>query len=250
MRWALVATAIASPIISAEELSPAIELPKGHTGDSLLTRWKEPHYPSSAIKSGITGEVVVEFDVNMNGRLSNTKIVQAQPEGVFDEEVRSTLSEWTVIPYMATRCYTDFPRSRVHVSFRLANGLPTVSAGQPKPLTDPIAVSKAKKAIESPQKSDGEKPRLPLLKWKRTSEPRYPKFLQSREPMYGDVAAKITIAPDGKPENVEILFSSPHPAFGEAAKHELMSWEAETTTGEPLNERRTLCQPLRFRPAK
>lgn len=246
---AVTAIVAISSMAGAAELSPPILLPESHTRDSLLISWKEPDYPAAAASVGVTGAVVVEFDVDINGRLSNTKIVRSQPQGVFDEAVQDTLSAWIVVPYRATSCFPNFPRSRVHVNFQLVDGKPTVTAGQPEPLTDPAGSQIAKAGAASLQNTGPPKAKSPRVTWKRKTQPRYPQFHKIQERIHGDVVARATIAPDGKPEKIQIVFSSPHPAFGESVKESMMSWEAGTVTGEPMQRRAVICQRIQFRPS-
>ena len=45
----------------------------------------EPNYPRRALRRGIEGYVVVEFTVNKRGRVEDPRVVEADPEGVFNQ---------------------------------------------------------------------------------------------------------------------------------------------------------------------
>lgn len=44
----------------------------------------QPNYPQRALRRGIEGYVVVEFTVNKQGRVENPRVVEADPDGVFN----------------------------------------------------------------------------------------------------------------------------------------------------------------------
>jgi len=55
-----------------------------------------PVYPREAIRSGIEkGEVVAQLFIDDKGLVTDVKIVEADPPGVFDNEVMQALSQWT-----------------------------------------------------------------------------------------------------------------------------------------------------------
>jgi periplasmic protein TonB len=58
----------------------------------------KPDYPFSAKRRGIEGYVTVQFLVDREGRTRDLKIVAAEPEGVFDQAVRSTVPRWRFKP--------------------------------------------------------------------------------------------------------------------------------------------------------
>lgn len=57
-----------------------------------------PEYPPGAKQAGIEGRVVVRADIDVDGRVSRATIVSAQPPGVFDETVRTSVLSWEFDP--------------------------------------------------------------------------------------------------------------------------------------------------------
>ncbi|TDF35556.1 TonB family protein [Alteromonadaceae bacterium M269] len=53
-----------------------------------------PVYPSEAIEKKLEGFVKLAFDVNSNGLVSNIKVMESSPKGVFDDSARVALSRW------------------------------------------------------------------------------------------------------------------------------------------------------------
>lgn len=57
-----------------------------------------PSPPNRAIRQGITGYVRVRAQVTADGRLTGVTVVEAEPEGVFEEAVESALAQWRMKP--------------------------------------------------------------------------------------------------------------------------------------------------------
>ncbi len=57
-----------------------------------------PVYPLRARRLGIEGWVKVSFFVNKSGKVENIRILEADPENVFDSSVRQCVSRWRFKP--------------------------------------------------------------------------------------------------------------------------------------------------------
>ncbi len=57
-----------------------------------------PTYPLRARRSGIEGSVKVSFVVNKSGNVKDVKIIEADPDGVFEKSVRQCVSGWRFEP--------------------------------------------------------------------------------------------------------------------------------------------------------
>ncbi|GAB3287115.1 energy transducer TonB [Parahaliea aestuarii] len=53
-----------------------------------------PDYPQSALRRGIEGHVDLIFDVAASGRTENIRVLDAQPQGVFERAAIQTLAKW------------------------------------------------------------------------------------------------------------------------------------------------------------
>lgn len=58
----------------------------------------KPGYPEELFNQGIEGQVTFEIGKIVDGRLSNIKIVNSSPAGVFDDAALTALSGWIVKP--------------------------------------------------------------------------------------------------------------------------------------------------------
>jgi TonB family protein len=54
-----------------------------------------PEYPQAALRRDVSGHVIVRFDVNENGKAHNITIVNANPERIFNDAVRTALKRST-----------------------------------------------------------------------------------------------------------------------------------------------------------
>lgn len=58
----------------------------------------EPKYPVEAAEQGIEGSVILQFDIKVDGSVSNVKVVEANPVGVFEHNAKAALAKWTYHP--------------------------------------------------------------------------------------------------------------------------------------------------------
>ncbi|WP_298445709.1 M56 family metallopeptidase [uncultured Ferrimonas sp.] len=54
-----------------------------------------PQYPAAAAAQGVEGSVILKFDVQADGRVSNISVVRAIPNAVFVHEAKKALAQWT-----------------------------------------------------------------------------------------------------------------------------------------------------------
>ncbi|MCB9676891.1 MAG: energy transducer TonB [Alphaproteobacteria bacterium] len=55
-------------------------------------------YPAKARSRGITGEVVLELDIDERGRLTDARVLSARPTGVFEDAALQTVRQWAFAP--------------------------------------------------------------------------------------------------------------------------------------------------------
>ncbi|PXF63377.1 energy transducer TonB [Kangiella spongicola] len=71
----------------------------------------QPNYPVSAQQKGLEGWVLLKYDVDTSGTLSNIAVLNSEPKRIFDREAIRALKKWKFKPAMT-------------------NGQPISSAGQ------------------------------------------------------------------------------------------------------------------------
>nr|WP_298125326.1 energy transducer TonB [uncultured Pseudoxanthomonas sp.] len=57
-----------------------------------------PRYPPEALRSGTSGEVLVELTVGIDGSVTNARVVRATPARVFDREALNAVRRWRFEP--------------------------------------------------------------------------------------------------------------------------------------------------------
>jgi TonB family protein len=57
-----------------------------------------PVYPAHAVEKGLSGNVVLKYDITPTGSTSNISVVNSTPEGVFDREAKKSLAKWQYSP--------------------------------------------------------------------------------------------------------------------------------------------------------
>jgi protein TonB len=57
-----------------------------------------PTYPFRAKRRGVEGKVVVRFLVDKQGRVSQSTVVRADPEGVFEQSALKAVRQWRFQP--------------------------------------------------------------------------------------------------------------------------------------------------------
>ena len=59
-----------------------------------------PRYPQRALRARIEGRVVVELTIEADGTVSDPRIVEADPPGMFERAVLRTVRSWNFAPKM------------------------------------------------------------------------------------------------------------------------------------------------------
>ena len=54
----------------------------------------DAEYPTAARADGVEGYVVVEYNVDEGGRVRSARVVESEPEGVFDQAALDAVTEW------------------------------------------------------------------------------------------------------------------------------------------------------------
>lgn len=79
----------------------------------------QPNYPIIAASQGIEGWVLLQYDVDTSGTLSNIKVVDSQPRRTFDKEAVAALKKWKFRPAMDNGQPTAVKGQTVKIEFNL-----------------------------------------------------------------------------------------------------------------------------------
>ena len=87
-----------------------------------LVSGPDPVYPPAARAAGTEGRVTLRYDVGVDGTVLNLRVLEAEPEGVFEEAALRALSRWRFRPPVVGGRNTAL-RGRVStLEFRLGDG--------------------------------------------------------------------------------------------------------------------------------
>ncbi len=81
---------------AAQPSTPAFVAPSAADLRPIST--PAPRYPQDALRSGQSGEVMVEFTVALDGSVDNVRVVRADPPRVFDREAILAVRRWRFEP--------------------------------------------------------------------------------------------------------------------------------------------------------
>ena len=79
----------------------------------------EPDYPPRAASRGIEGYVVVQFTITPAGTIKDPKVVEAQPEGIFDSAAIKAVSKWKYNPKIEEGVAVERRGVQVKLAFKL-----------------------------------------------------------------------------------------------------------------------------------
>ena len=77
-----------------------------------------PYYPAAAVRKRLEGRVLMEANVDRNGRVSDVSVVASEPEGLFDDAAVRSFSLWKYCPLLDG--HPDYPNPiRIAIPFRI-----------------------------------------------------------------------------------------------------------------------------------
>lgn len=79
----------------------------------------QPNYPITAASQGIEGWVLLQYDVDTSGTLSNINVLDAQPRRTFDKEAVAALKKWKFRPAMDNGQPISVKGQTVKIEFNL-----------------------------------------------------------------------------------------------------------------------------------
>jgi TonB family protein len=84
------------------------------------TRYVAPEFPERALTQKVSGVVVVEFVVDVNGEPRDVRVVSAEPAGLFDRAAVAAVRRWRYETVMVDNVPTEVP-ARTSIRFALPN---------------------------------------------------------------------------------------------------------------------------------
>lgn len=72
--------------------------PEAIAGAAVVDRMPPPRYPKDAVDNRIEGKVMLRIEVGADGRPTDVKVTESQPQGVFDAAAVESAWKWTFVP--------------------------------------------------------------------------------------------------------------------------------------------------------
>lgn len=185
---------------------------RGDFDDAVLREWVQPEYPKAAREAKLEGEVVVEFVVEEDGRVSLASVKKSSDER-FAASALAAVRGW-------------------QFSSATVDGKPAASGMQVK-VVFALAQLQQKSMPALPPRNLLPVP-LPVVPAKLTASPPpdYPAELEDRR-LAGQVVLEFPVGSDGKPGLPKVLWAS-HAAFVAEALRTLPKYRFEPAHQGPL----------------
>jgi TonB family protein len=118
----------------------------------LLGTSAEPMYPSKAVRLNQQGRILVEFSISSRGRLVDARLIAAEPESLFGEELVAGLQSWRfAVPHDWESSGNTARRFRVSVIFVLKPCPESESCIDPEPYDSDLTVTVSRPPVPKPR---------------------------------------------------------------------------------------------------
>jgi len=105
-------------IVADTNLSSGLALESGD-GEYLPIVKVAPIYPRRALSRGIEGYVIVEFIVTKQGSVRNPVVIEAKPEGVFDQAAKDAAKKFKYKPRVIDGVATEVAGVQNKITFKM-----------------------------------------------------------------------------------------------------------------------------------
>lgn len=79
----------------------------------------QPRYPRKALRLGKQGYVVLSFDINEAGRVTNVRVIEANPRRLFEREAERALKQWKYKPMLVNGEAVSQLGQRIRLDFEM-----------------------------------------------------------------------------------------------------------------------------------
>jgi len=87
-----------TPVVDARGAMMRMSMSAGSDRDVIPLVRINPDYPQRALSRGIEGWVVVQFTITATGSVASAVVVDAEPEGIFDDAALKAIARWRYNP--------------------------------------------------------------------------------------------------------------------------------------------------------
>ena len=214
-----------------------------------------PDFPKTALEQNISGTAYVEFMVGRDGYAKDVDVLESDPPKLFDAVVKKAVESWIYLPDLEQPCGIGKVRSRQRIWLGVNDGEPTLSLSKVVDVSkneSPMFPGQDGKPLAEIKPGNSEDERLVLieksnLRYKQGKEvaATYP-YSARQNNKQGLVVAAFAANPDGKIDEVSIIYSIPDQSFENTVRSALLRAELETTSGNQLGKKYRVCQLFTF----
>lgn len=98
---------------------PTLDTPTGQDKAATPLVRIEPKYPPAAARDGVNGWVRLRFNIAADGRVTDVRVLAAEPRRVFDQEAMRALKNWKYQPKLENGRAVAQSDQEVQLDFRL-----------------------------------------------------------------------------------------------------------------------------------
>jgi len=108
-----------SPIVDARGAMSRMTMTAGSDRDVIPLVRINPDYPPRAQTRGIEGYVIVQFTITPTGTVKDATVVEAKPEGMFDDAALKAIARWRYNPKVEGGVAVERVGVRTRLTFQL-----------------------------------------------------------------------------------------------------------------------------------
>lgn len=80
------------------EIAQSRQRPRSAENEPIPVNLPKPRYPAKARQNQTEGFVVIRLLIGVGGKVQESRIIEADPPGIFDEAIKNVLPRWTFRP--------------------------------------------------------------------------------------------------------------------------------------------------------
>jgi periplasmic protein TonB len=110
---------LTTPIVDAAGAMSKMTMSAGSDRDIIPLVRINPDYPPRALSRGLEGYVIVQFTISATGMVKDVIVVEAKPEGIFDEAAVRAVSRWRYNPKVEEGVAVERVGVQTRITFQL-----------------------------------------------------------------------------------------------------------------------------------
>ncbi len=176
-----------------------------------------PVYPRNALRSGIQGYVVVQFDVTEKGKVRKPVVIESKPYGIFHRSAINAVKKFRYLPRIVDGSAVRVEGVQHRIVFNIE--------GEPNESESPYHTETGDGDSKSAQEY------LPIVK----AAPQYPREA-ARKGFEGYVIVRFAVTEKGDVEDPVVVASKPEGVFDSAATKAVLKfkYQPRVVDGEPI----------------